>query len=110
MSDNTDQPAPEPTPPAPPSPATARRAGGSDAQPAARQGDPIADARNADFVEALKREAEKSRLSPELKAQILAELPPLEEHERLYREMQEHGGLSFEQFCEGLGIEVKPES
>ena len=48
------------------------------------------------------------RLTPEQKAQYLAELPPIEEQERMYREMQENGGLSFEEFCASLGLEVHP--
>jgi len=60
-----------------------------------------------DPTEALKRRLEETRLPADLKEQILAELPPLEEQERLCRELQEQGGLSFEQFCASLGIEVQ---
>ena len=58
--------------------------------------------------EALKQGLEKTRLPPDLKAQILAELPPPEEREQMYREMIENGGLSFEELCASLGIEAKP--
>ena len=58
-----------------------------------------------DFIEALKRGV--TRLSPEEKAQMLAEWPPPEEMERLYREMMERGGLSAEEFFESLGIPLK---
>jgi hypothetical protein len=57
-----------------------------------------------DPTEELKRGLEKTRLPEDLKAQILAELPPLEEMERLYREQQEKGGLSFEE-CFGSLIQ-----
>ena len=57
-----------------------------------------------DFREALKRDAKKYRLSPEWKAQILAEMPPPEEQARLYRELQEQGGLSSEEFLASLGL------
>jgi hypothetical protein len=62
---------------------------------------------NADdeFIESLKRNIEQTRLPPELKAQLLAEEPPLVEQERIYREMMEKGGLSFEQFFGALMAE-----
>lgn len=47
------------------------------------------------------------RLSAEEKAQILAELPPEEERERLYRELIEQGGMSGEEFL-ALLEEPKP--
>jgi hypothetical protein len=55
-----------------------------------------------------KRGLEETRLPADVKARVLAELPPPEECERMYREMQEQGGLSFEQFVAALGLEVKP--
>ena len=55
----------------------------------------------------LKRESEKCRLPAEMKQQVLAELPSLEEHERLYREAMANGGLTFEDFFESLVEEVK---
>jgi hypothetical protein len=63
--------------------------------------------RKDDLREALKRGLEKTRLPADVKEQILAELPPLEEHERLYRELMEKGGLSFEEFFESLVKEVE---
>ena len=61
------------------------------------------------FIEELKRGLEKTRLPADLREQILAELPPPEERERLLREMQEKGGMSFEQFMESLGLDVHPQ-
>ncbi len=58
------------------------------------------------FIEELKRGIESTRLPAHLMEQILAELPPPEEQERLYREMQEKGGIPSEQFLESLGLEV----
>ncbi|MCI0462355.1 MAG: hypothetical protein L0Z62_35840 [Gemmataceae bacterium] len=63
----------------------------------------------ADPTEALKRRLEETRLPADLKAQILAELPPPEERERLFQELQEKGGLSSEQFLASLGLEVEPQ-
>jgi hypothetical protein len=63
-----------------------------------------------DSTEALKRRLEETRLPADVKARILAELPPPEECEQIYRELQEKGGLSFEQLCAALGLEVKPKS
>lgn len=48
--------------------------------------------------EALLRDLESSRLSAELKAQILTELPPPEERAQWYRELQESGGISSAEF------------
>ncbi|MBM4067871.1 MAG: hypothetical protein FJ271_02840 [Planctomycetes bacterium] len=45
-----------------------------------------------------------SRLPADLKASILADLPSDEEQERLYRQMQEQGGIPPEQFLESLGL------
>jgi hypothetical protein len=49
-----------------------------------------------EYIESLKQGLDQYRLSPELKAQLLAEMPPPEEMERLYREVLEHGGYSTE--------------
>jgi hypothetical protein len=57
--------------------------------------------------EMLLRSLDKTPLPPDVLAQVLAELPPPEEHERMYREMQEKGGLAFEDFFESLVEEVK---
>lgn len=51
----------------------------------------------------------KNRLPAGVKEQILAELPPAEEHERLYRELRDNGGISSEEFFAFLGIEVPPQ-
>jgi hypothetical protein len=59
--------------------------------------------------EALLRDVEKTRLPPELRAQMLAEYSP-EEEERIIREMQEKGGLSSEEFFASLGLDAEPES
>jgi hypothetical protein len=66
--------------------------------------------RGGDRRAALLREVEKYRLPPELKEQILAELPPPEERERLLRELMETGGgLSAEEFFASLGLEIEPQ-
>jgi len=75
-----------------------------------------ADARRTDhadghqqFIAELKRGLEQTRLPANLREQILAELPPPEERERLFREIQEKGGMSFDQLMESLGLEVHPQ-
>jgi hypothetical protein len=60
------------------------------------------------YIAELKREAKKHRLTPEQLAAIRANLPPPEEEERMYREMQEGGALSAEEFFASLGIEIEP--
>jgi hypothetical protein len=60
-------------------------------------------------LDALKKGLEQTRLSAELKAQILAEIPA-EEMEREYREMMENGGLSGEEFLASLGLLDEPQS
>jgi hypothetical protein len=108
MSDNTERPAPEATPPDTPSQAGPQR------KPDTPQSKPAAGSGHQspgqldDPTEALKRALEKTRLPPEVKEQILRDLPPPEEHERLYRELREKGGLSAEEFFASLGLEVKP--
>jgi hypothetical protein len=62
-----------------------------------------------DPTAALKRGLAANRLPADVKEQILAELPSPEEQERLYREVQENGGLSSEEFFASLGLEVKPQ-
>jgi hypothetical protein len=52
---------------------------------------------------------EETRLPASVKEQILAELPPPEEQERLYREMQENGGLSFDQLFDPSDCEGEPQ-
>lgn len=89
MSDSSERPAAEGSPPS--------TAGNGDS---GSPGDPR---------ESLKRRLEGTRLPAELKEQILAELPPPEERERLYRELQEKGGLSPEEFLASLGTEGEPQ-
>jgi hypothetical protein len=47
--------------------------------------------------EQLRQTLAETRLPEDLKAKMIAELPSAEEQERLYRELQENGGLSFKQ-------------
>src|SRR5712671_5942502 len=47
---------------------------------------------NHQLIEELKRGLEYSRLPADHREQILAQLPPPEEQERLFREIQEKGG------------------
>jgi hypothetical protein len=63
---------------------------------------------SAEFIAQLKRRLEETRLPAGLKEQILANLPPPEERERLLRELQKNGGLSSEEFFASLGLEVQP--
>src|SRR5260370_38816487 len=65
--------------------------------------------REHQFIAKLKRGLEDTRLPANLREQILAELPPPEEQERLYRELKEKGGMSGDQFLESLGLEVHPQ-
>jgi hypothetical protein len=94
-------------------PPASRRAGEPEAKPDAEQSHPTVSAvpsgPGEDPTEALKRRLEEIRLPADVKAQILAELPPPEERERLFRELQEKGGLSSEQFLASLGLEVEPQ-
>lgn len=62
-----------------------------------------------DLAAELKRRLEETRLPANVKKQILAELPPPAERERLFRELQEQGGLSSEQFFASLGLEIEPQ-
>jgi hypothetical protein len=93
MSENTERPPSEVTPPA------------TSLPPASAGPNPPDDPR-----EALLRGIEKTRLPPELLEQILAELPPEEERERMYRDLMENGGLSFEDFFESLLAEFEEQS
>ncbi len=94
MSDNTNNPAPEDARPVPPSPEGNNSPNGAIPQ---GQGD--------DPREALLRGLDKTPLDQEVKAHILAQLPSAEEQERMYRDLIENGGLTFEEMCESLGIE-----
>jgi hypothetical protein len=62
-----------------------------------------------EFIAELKRDLDKTRLPPDLRDEILANEPPLEEQERGYRELMEKGGLSSEEFLASLGLEVEPQ-
>jgi hypothetical protein len=109
MSDSTERPAPEGTPPTPssrPAPPGTGSADGTAAKPETQPSNPVAGA-SKDPTEALKRGLAENRLPADLKEQILAELPPPEEQERLYRELMEKGGLSFEQFFDSLCAEFE---
>jgi hypothetical protein len=64
---------------------------------------------NDDLSLELKRRLEETRLPADQKAQILAQLPPPEERERLFRQLQEQGGLSSEEFFAALGLEAQPQ-
>ena len=70
--------------------------------PQTKDGDPG----SQQFIAALKQGLEETRLPANVREQILAELPPPEERQRLFREMQEKGGMSFDQFMESLGLEI----
>jgi len=103
MSDNSERPAMEGTPPVSPSEHSAIGPGMKREE--TRNG-PTAGAESEDeksvreYIESLKKGLDQYRLSPELKAQLLAEMPPPEEMERLYREVMEHGGYSTEDMLE----------
>jgi hypothetical protein len=79
-----------------------------DAQPANNGADGVPTGPDQDFIEQLKQGIEKTRLPPDLRDEILAQQPPLEEQERLYRELMEQGGLSSEEFFASLGLELEP--
>jgi len=58
--------------------------------------------RNHDPLPELRRRLEETLLPPDLREAILAALPNLEERQRLFRELQEKGGLSSEEFLASL--------
>ncbi len=98
MSENTDRPAaknPSPEPGSKPVPPDSVNGSGPNAKPEVPL--PNHAVPSEDPTEMLKRDLEATRLPPDLKEQILAELPPPEEQERMYRELIEEGGLSFEE-------------
>jgi hypothetical protein len=51
-----------------------------------------------ELVAELKRRLEETRLPANVRSQRLANLPPPEEREKLYREIQDKGGLTSEEF------------
>ena len=65
---------------------------------------------NQQLIAELKRKLEETRLPAELKRQILEQLPSPEERERLFRALQEKGGISSDHFLKSLGLEVNPRS
>src|SRR5436309_3064842 len=106
MSDNNERPTAEVRPPAPslmPVPPGGHVAGGPESQESNH-----GVGRNHDLTMELKRRLEETRLPANLKEQILAELPSPEERERLFRELQEKGGLSSEEFFASLGLKIEP--
>jgi hypothetical protein len=98
MSDNIDKPSAEDPRPNPPS----GKAEGKQADGAPTGGGP-----GVDPTEALKKNLEQTRLPPDVKAQILAQLPPPEERARLLQELLDGGGLSSEEFLTSLGLEAE---
>jgi hypothetical protein len=63
-----------------------------------------------DVVLELKKNLRDTRLPPKLKKQILAEMPTWDEQKLLYRELQQKGGSSSQQFLRSLGIEENSQS
>jgi hypothetical protein len=119
MSDSSKEPVdqgPDPAPPLRENPPGTSAANGLEAKPDAQQGNhaviPVGDRlRPIEYPPDIQRlRLEKTHLPPELKEQILAELPPPEEIERMYREIQENGGLSAEEFFASLGLDAEPQS
>jgi hypothetical protein len=65
--------------------------------------------KNDDLSMELKRRLEETRLPADQKELILANLPLPEERQRLFKQMQEEGGLSSEEFFAALGFdELQP--
>jgi hypothetical protein len=106
MSDSSERPEAEPA--SPPSPSSPVRSEANGARGPEAQGSRPTPG-SAEFLEALKRDVANNRLTWDQIQEFLVELPPLEERERLYRELQENGGLSFEEFCASLGIDPEPQ-
>src|SRR5947209_13414967 len=106
MSERNDRSAaetPAPSPTVPPRPAK-----GGDRPEVQRKTRPASQAAGGDEDPRpeLKRRLEETRLPADLKAQILASLPPPEERERLFQELRDNGGLSSEQFFASLGLDA----
>ena len=49
-----------------------------------------------------RQDLDQTRVPPDVLKQILAELPPPEERAKMYRELQEKGGLTFEELMNSL--------
>lgn len=109
MSDGSDRPEPEVSSSA--SHLHSGSPGGLPSGPEMRANAPRTDDEDGrrQFIAELKRGIENTRLPADVKEQILAQMPPHEEQERLYRELQEKGGISSDQFLKSLGLEVKPQ-
>jgi hypothetical protein len=65
-------------------------------------------ASNDEFVAELKRQVHENRLPADLREQILANEPAHEILEQMYRDLQENGGLSSEEFLASLGLDAEP--
>jgi hypothetical protein len=63
-------------------------------------GSPGSPGRDEDPAIALRRGLEATRLPASAREQVLGELPPPDEQERLYRDLQARGGLSFEELLD----------
>lgn len=85
---------------------TPRSVNASAASQGAKSNDGTANG-NDDLAVMLRRGLEETRLPPEMRRQIIAQLPAPEERERLLRELQENGGVPSEQFLLSLGIDVE---
>jgi hypothetical protein len=114
MSDNAEKPGTEDTSLSPrltPAPPDAGATSGPEVKLDIHQTNPTAngpDGLGEDPREVLKQRLEETCLPADLREQILAELPTAEEMERLFRELQEQGGLSSEEFFASLGLEPRP--
>ncbi len=103
MSENSERPAMEGTPPVS---ASGTSANGPAMKREETRNGPTAGAESEDeksvreYIESLKQGLEQYRLTPELKAWYLAQMPPFEEEEPLLRELQEKGGYSTEDMLE----------
>jgi len=114
MSDNSERPdaeVPSSIPAASSVPPADGNGDTTEAKPESQPSDHVAQAGGQnpgqahDPREELKRGLERYRLTAEEKAQILADMPPPEEMERMYRELIEKGGLTFEEWFEPLMAE-----
>ena len=61
----------------------------------------------AELLRDLHENPHKYRLAPEIKEQILRELPPPEVMERELRELIEHGGYTFEEMIASLPEDLR---
>jgi hypothetical protein len=101
MSDSHDKPASDGTRPAAPI--------SDNADARSRAGPSYVNGLSVDeLIANLKENIEQTRLPPEFRDEILAQLPPPEERERLYREIIEQGGISSEEFFASLGLDDEP--